>query len=96
VPFRCSCCASHLPWLEPAAHCFHTHGNGQQQVACRAAGVEAAPDVEVPDNYPHFTPFVEDVAQYKRMYERSIRDPDGFWGDIAEEFHWEKKVGSSW
>ncbi|KIZ06574.1 acetyl-CoA synthetase [Monoraphidium neglectum] len=45
----------------------------------------------VPSNYPHFTPFVENVDQYKAMYQRSIEDPDGFWADIASEFHWHKK-----
>ena len=32
------------------------------------------------------------IVQYREMYERSINDPDGFWGDIASEFHWEKKA----
>ena len=31
----------------------------------------------------------DDAAQ---MYKRSIDDPEGFWGDIASEFHWETKV----
>jgi len=44
-----------------------------------------------PPHYPHFTPFVEDREQYEEMYQRSIEDPDGFWGDIAEEFYWHKK-----
>ena len=30
--------------------------------------------------------------QYKKMYEESINNPEAFWGKIAEEFHWEKKV----
>ena len=30
--------------------------------------------------------------QYDEMYKRSIEDPEGFWGDIADQFHWEKKV----
>ena len=25
------------------------------------------------------------------MYDRSIADPEGFWGEVAEEFHWFKK-----
>ncbi len=28
---------------------------------------------------------------YEEMYKRSIEDPDGFWAEIAETFHWEKK-----
>lgn len=38
---------------------------------------------------PHAPPH---VPQYKAMYKRSIEDPDGFWAEVAEEFHWEKKV----
>lgn len=31
--------------------------------------------------------------QYKEMYEKSVTDPEGFWGQIAEEFTWKDKVG---
>lgn len=31
-------------------------------------------------------------VQYDEMYKRSIEDPNGFWGDIAKEFYWEKQV----
>ncbi len=32
------------------------------------------------------------------MWQHSIDDPDGFWGDIAEEFEWYRKwdTVSSW
>eukprot|EP00873_Tetraselmis_striata_P003750 jgi/Tetstr1/424014/TSEL_014625.t1 len=29
------------------------------------------------------------IEQYEAMYKRSVDDPDGFWGDIAKEYHWE-------
>ncbi len=29
-----------------------------------------------------------DAAKYKAMYARSIADPEGFWGDIAQDFEW--------
>jgi hypothetical protein len=32
------------------------------------------------------------LLQYDEMYKRSIEDPNGFWGDIAKEFYWEKQV----
>ncbi|MFM7210062.1 MAG: acetyl-coenzyme A synthetase N-terminal domain-containing protein, partial [Verrucomicrobiota bacterium] len=43
-----------------------------------------------------FAPSAEFVAQarvkgmdgYRRLHERSLRDPDGFWGDEARELHW--------
>lgn len=28
---------------------------------------------------------------YQQMYDRSVQDPEGFWGEIAEEFIWDKK-----
>ena len=31
-----------------------------------------------------------DLDAYRAMYKRSVEDPDGFWGEIAREFHWEK------
>lgn len=30
-------------------------------------------------------------AQYKEMYERSVKDPDGFWAEMAERLDWMKK-----
>lgn len=29
--------------------------------------------------------------EYQKMYERSIKDPEGFWGEIADTFVWNKK-----
>jgi acetyl-CoA synthetase len=34
---------------------------------------------------------VQSVDQYESMYQRSIDDPEGFWAEIAESFHWQKK-----
>eukprot|EP01137_Pigoraptor_chileana_P016381 Opistho-2@5824 len=38
--------------------------------------------------------YVKDVDKYRELYKRSIEDPSGFWGDIASEFHWERKWDS--
>jgi len=38
---------------------------------------------------------VSSQEQYAAMYKRSIEDPDGFWGDIASEFHWDTKWDAS-
>jgi acetyl-CoA synthetase len=35
--------------------------------------------------------YVDSIEQYQKMYDESIKDPDAFWGKIADEFHWEKK-----
>ena len=31
-----------------------------------------------------------DEAKYEEMYERSIKDPDGFWGDQGKRIDWIK------
>ena len=31
---------------------------------------------------------ISSIEQYREMYDRSIRDPDGFWGEIAGELDW--------
>ncbi len=31
---------------------------------------------------------LSDPQEYERLYRRSIDDPQGFWGEAAEEFHW--------
>ena len=35
----------------------------------------------------------KDLADYRRAYEASIRDPEAFWEKIAEGFSWSKKWG---
>ncbi|KAL4449020.1 hypothetical protein ABPG77_007737 [Micractinium sp. CCAP 211/92] len=34
------------------------------------------------------------MEQYREMYERSLQDPEGFWGELMERFHWYKKWDS--
>ena len=31
------------------------------------------------------------LEQYRAMYQRSIDDPEGFWGETAESFYWKEK-----
>ncbi len=40
--------------------------------------------------------WIKSQAQYKEMYERSVKDPEGFWGEIAEQFTWFKKWDKVW
>ncbi|KAE8576743.1 hypothetical protein XENTR_v10004305 [Xenopus tropicalis] len=40
-----------------------------------------APEVSAAAHIPSY-------ARYQELYERSIRHPDEFWGEIANEFHW--------
>ena len=34
---------------------------------------------------------IKTMQQYQRMYRRSLEDPDGFWGEYAEELEWYTK-----
>ena len=34
---------------------------------------------------------VKSLDQYRDMYARSINDPEGFWGELADELYWSKK-----
>ena len=33
---------------------------------------------------------LNDLAEYQRLYEQSLNDPDTFWGNVASELHWFK------
>ncbi|MFA5810821.1 MAG: acetyl-coenzyme A synthetase N-terminal domain-containing protein, partial [bacterium] len=35
--------------------------------------------------------WIKSFAEYKKMYDRSINDPEGFWGEMAQDFEWFKK-----
>ncbi len=34
---------------------------------------------------------IRSLEQYRQMYERSVQNPEGFWGEVANDFHWQKK-----
>jgi acetyl-CoA synthetase len=34
---------------------------------------------------------IKTADQYKTAYEKSVNDPEGFWGEIASAFYWRKK-----
>ncbi|HNO77275.1 MAG TPA: acetate--CoA ligase [Phycisphaerae bacterium] len=31
---------------------------------------------------------INDLAEYNRQYKRSVEDPEGFWDEVAQGFHW--------
>jgi acetyl-CoA synthetase len=35
--------------------------------------------------------YIKSMAEYKEIYQRSIDDPEGFWGEMAEQLDWFKK-----
>jgi len=34
---------------------------------------------------------IRSMERYRQMYQRSIEDPEGFWGELAEDFYWKQK-----
>jgi acetyl-CoA synthetase len=41
------------------------------------------------------TAYVKSRAEYEALYAQSISDPEAFWGNIASQFYWEEKVGTT-
>ena len=34
---------------------------------------------------------IKSLEEYERIYRESVNDPEGFWGDVANDLHWFKK-----
>ncbi len=49
------------------------------------------PNQEFKDNA-----WIKSTDEYKKMYDRSLSDPEGFWGEMAETFFWYKKWDKVW
>ena len=35
--------------------------------------------------------YIKSLDEYKKIYQRSIDDPEGFWGEMAKQLNWFKK-----
>ena len=35
--------------------------------------------------------YLKNMEEYQAMYQKSIDDPDRFWSEVAEDFHWYSK-----
>ena len=35
--------------------------------------------------------YIKSLDEYRRMYRRSVEDPEGFWAEVAERLHWFRK-----
>jgi len=40
--------------------------------------------------------WIKSMEQYRQMYDRSISDPEGFWSEVAQGFHWDRKWDKVW
>eukprot|EP00892_Ulva_mutabilis_P006453 jgi/Ulvmu1/417/UM001_0424.1 len=47
-----------------------------------------------PDKFRE-TAYIKDAETYREMYDKSINQPEEFWGEIASEFKWEQKWDDS-
>lgn len=45
---------------------------------------------DVPESFRERA-YIKSMDEYKKMWERSIKDPEGFWGEMASEFFWYHK-----
>ena len=48
-------------------------------------------DIYQPPSNVSANAWIKSMDQYREMYEQSIKDPEGFWAEQAEEFIWFKK-----
>ena len=39
---------------------------------------------------------IKSMDQYRKMYQESIDDPEGFWSKMAADFHWQQKWNKVW
>lgn len=39
--------------------------------------------------------YISTFAQYKQMHQKSLDNPEEFWGEIAKQFHWETPIDYS-
>jgi acetyl-CoA synthetase len=49
------------------------------------------PDIVQPPEAASAGAHVSNMEQYHELYERSASDPEGFWSEVAEGFHWYRK-----
>ena len=52
------------------------------------------PDIVQPPEAASTGAHVSNMEQYHELYERSAYDPEGFWAEVAEGFHWYRKWDS--
>ncbi len=48
-------------------------------------------DLVQPTAFASENAYLKNMEEYQAMYQKSIEDPDGFWSEIAEDFHWYSK-----
>ena len=59
-----------------------------QQSSSNSGGESTASSTFPPPSGFASKAHIGSIEKYREMYQRSIDDPEGFWGEIAEGFHW--------
>ncbi len=45
-------------------------------------------DLVQPTAFASENAYLKNMEEYQAMYQKSIEDPDGFWSEMADDFHW--------
>ncbi len=48
-------------------------------------------EIVIPSDAVKLKATIRSIEEYKRVYQRSIDDPEGFWGELAEQLSWYKR-----
>ncbi len=48
-------------------------------------------EIVMPSDAVKLKATIRSIEEYKRIYQRSIDDPEGFWGELAEQLSWYKR-----
>jgi acetyl-CoA synthetase len=59
-----------------------------------SSAVDTSAPVPPPAWLQRSTSLVSSVAAYSEEHARSLRDPSGYWGEVASQFHWRRKWDS--
>lgn len=94
----CSLPVSARPALQQFLHC-QLHHSPHSSASC-ALLLTLLPPPHLPQQITHHhnpktadrAPLVRDRAEYERLYKWSIDDPQDFWGNMAQDYFWAKKV----
>lgn len=53
--------------------------------------LSAEDQIIMPNDAVRLKATIRSIEEYHRIYQRSIDDPEGFWGELAEQLHWYKR-----
>ncbi len=57
----------------------------------KAKGPFIEDQIIIPPESIKIKAYIRSLEDYRELYKRSIKDPEGFWGEMAEQLNWYKK-----